>query len=108
MSDVNAKQAAVALLARLNGEVSAFKRIVLPVHMIARGSGEIRPRPREDSMTKGRPWAETMVCPSRRVATATGRSALSNAASASVSEEGPAREPPRGGPARFLRCMPDS
>jgi LacI family transcriptional regulator len=37
------KQAAIALLARLNGDLSPFKRIVLPVHVIARGSGEIRP-----------------------------------------------------------------
>jgi LacI family transcriptional regulator len=38
-------QAAIALLQRLNGDVGQYRRIVLPVHLIVRGSGEIGPKP---------------------------------------------------------------
>jgi LacI family transcriptional regulator len=37
------RRGAAALLERLGGDTKPFKRIVLPVHLVARGSGEISP-----------------------------------------------------------------
>jgi LacI family transcriptional regulator len=38
------QQAATLLFDRLGGETGPPRRVVLPVHLIIRGSGELRPR----------------------------------------------------------------